>query len=126
MKLTRLLVADDDAEMRAWLVAVLLHRGVEVAQAESGAELLRALATDGPFDLVVTDVRMSWATGIQALAMARTAGYQTPFVVITGHADESVRAAAGELGAVLLVKPFSIEELLETAHLVVDRAVLSG
>jgi CheY-like chemotaxis protein len=126
MSATRFLVADDDPEMRAWLMAVLGNRGVEVAQVESGVELLRALAQDGPFDLVVADVRMSWATGIQALAMARTAGFLTPFLVITAHADESVRASAQELGATVLEKPFSIERLLEVAHEVLARPVAAG
>jgi CheY-like chemotaxis protein len=126
MGATRFLVADDDPEMRAWLMAVLGHRGVEVAQVESGVELLRALAQDGPFDLVVADVRMSWATGLQALSMARAAGYLTPFVVITAHADESVRASAFELGATVLEKPFSIEELLRTADGVLARPAAAG
>ena len=71
---------------------------------------------------MITDVRMSWTSGIQALAMARTAGYRTPFVVITGHVDTVVRAAAGELGAQLLEKPFPIEDLLEAAELAIARA----
>jgi CheY-like chemotaxis protein len=121
MRAMRLLIADDDPEMRAWLRAVLDHRGREMVEAESGAELVRALAEQGPFDLVVTDVRMSWASGIQALTMARTAGYQTPFVVITAHADDGVRRSADELGAALLEKPFTIEELLDTAEDLLER-----
>jgi DNA-binding NtrC family response regulator len=117
----RLLIADDDLEMRSWLRAVLACRGAEVSEVESGAELLRALSEDGPFDLVVTDVRMSWASGVQALAMARTAGMHTPFVVITAYADDAVRTAADALGAALLEKPFTIEELLDTAQGLVAR-----
>jgi len=128
----RMLVADDEAELRSWLREVLTIRGVEVSEAESGVELLRALAQDGPFDVVVTDVRMSWATGVQALSMARSAGFSTPFVVITAHADDAVRAAVGRLGATLLEKPFSVEELLAQAREAVAlevgrvRPVLSG
>jgi CheY-like chemotaxis protein len=123
----RLLIADDDPEMRSWLRAVLGNRGASVCEAESGAELLRLLAEEGPFDLVVTDVRMSWASGIQALAMARTAGFMTPFVVITAYADEVVRRTVAKLGAALVEKPFTVEELLDAALQLVDaQAVVAG
>ena len=120
MSRPRLLIADDDPEMRSWLRAVLSNRGAAVSEAESGVELVRLLMEEGPFDLVVTDVRMSWATGTQALAMARTAGVETPFVVITAYADDAVRRAAGALGAAVLEKPFGVRELLDVALRVVD------
>ena len=120
MPLAHLLIADDDPEMRSWLRAVLAQAGARIDEVESGAELVRALTENGPYDLVVADVRMSWATGVQALAMARTAGVQTPFVVITAYADAAVRAAAEALGAPLLEKPLTVQELLETALGAVD------
>lgn len=109
---TRLLVADDDPEMRTFLRAALSGRPVQLEEVESGAELVQALAEGGPWDLVITDVRMSWATGTQALAMARDAGWRTPFLVITAHATAEVRIAAESLGAALLEKPFTVEQLL--------------
>jgi two-component system response regulator HydG len=112
----RLLIADDDLEMRSWLREVLGERGALILEADSGAELLRMLAEEGPFDLVITDVRMSWADGVQVLQMARTAGYETPFVVITAFANDRVRAQVAELGAVLLEKPFEVEQLVEKAR----------
>jgi len=122
----RLLIADDDAEMRTWLRAVLESQGAELREVESGAELVRALASDGPFDLVITDVRMSWASGLQALAMVRTAGNRTPFVVITAHADTDVYETADELGVQLLEKPLSPQRLLEAAEAVLARAALTS
>lgn len=115
MRDARLLVADDDAEMRSWLRQVLEPRGASVAEADSGVDLLRVLNEEGPFDLVVSDVRMSWASGIQVLAMVRSAGYEIPFIVITAYADDRVRCAASQLRAVLLEKPFDIEQLVEAA-----------
>lgn len=108
----RLLIADDDPEMRAFLRAALTGRRVQVEEVESGAELVQALAERGPHDLVITDVRMSWATGVQALEMARDAGWRTPFLVITAHATAEVRIAAEAFGAQLLEKPFTVERLL--------------
>jgi len=111
----RVLVADDDPDLRNWLRAVLIHRGLVVLEAESGAELLEQLALSGPFDLVVADVQMSWASGVQALQMARGAGFTTPFVVITAQPSAAVRQAAEAMGANLLPKPFTVEQLVEAA-----------
>ncbi len=115
MRDARLLVADDDVEMRSWLRQVLEPRGASVAEADSGVDLLRLLNEEGPFDLVVSDVRMSWASGIQVLAMVRSAGFEIPFIVITAYADERVRFATSQLRAVLIEKPFDIEQLVEAA-----------
>src|SRR3990172_4681276 len=101
MREVRLLIADDDPDMRSWLREVLEARGARVAEADSGVDLLRVLSDEGPFDLVVSDVRMSWASGVQVLAMVRAAGYEIPFIVITAYADARVRAAVAQLGAVL-------------------------
>lgn len=115
MRRSRVLVADDDADLRKWLKSVLGQRGLVVLEAESGLELVEALVSSGPFDLVVADVRMSWATGVQALAMARRAGFGLPFLVITAHPDELVREAVAELGALLLPKPFTVTQFVEAA-----------
>ncbi|HEY3448976.1 MAG TPA: response regulator [Myxococcales bacterium] len=115
MRRLRVLVADDDPDLRNWLRLVLGQRGMVVLEAESGVELLERLASSGPFDLVVADVRMSWASGLQALAMARDAGFALPFLVITSHVDDAVRRAVAALDAPLLPKPFTVAELLEAA-----------
>jgi DNA-binding NtrC family response regulator len=116
MREVRLLIADDDPDMRSWLREVLEARGARVAEADSGVDLLRVLSDEGPFDLVVSDVRMSWASGVQVLAMVRAAGYEIPFIVITAYADATVRASVDQLGAVLVEKPFEIEQLVEAAE----------
>ncbi len=118
MREVRLLVADDDAEMRSWLREMLEARGARVWEADSGVDLLRVLNDEGPFDLVVSDVRMSWASGVQVLAMVRSAGHEIPFVVITAYADPRVRASVAQLGAVLVEKPFEVEQLMEAAKAV--------
>lgn len=126
MRAMRLLIADDDVEMRSWLRAVLVQQYAAVEEAASGAELVRAFAEEGPYHLVITDVRMPWASGTQALSMARLAGYRTPFLVITAYADARVRAAAQELCAAVLEKPFTAEKLLEAVRVTIeqgDRAV---
>jgi CheY-like chemotaxis protein len=116
MKFARVLVADDNREMRSWLREIFEAQRATVEEAHSGAELARRLMHEGPFDLVVGDVRMSWATGLQVLEMARAAGNAVPFLVITGFADEAVRERARQLGAELMEKPFEAEQLVERAR----------
>lgn len=121
MTTLKILIADDDPELRTWLRTVLSHEGVAIHEVESGLELLGVLTAQGPFDLVIADVRMSWATGLQALSMARGSGFEVPFVIMTAHADESVQHAARRLGAALLLKPFTVHELLDTANAALAR-----
>ncbi len=125
MRPLRVLVADDDPDLRGWLRTVLRHYGMVVLEAESGVELLERLSGAGPFDLVVADVRMSWATGVQALSMARGAGYALPFLVITAHPNDSLREEVSALGARLLPKPFTVAEFVEAAGLTLGGRQLS-
>lgn len=113
---TRLLVVEDDAEMRSWLTEILTASGARVLEAASGVEALSLLAHNGPFDLVVTDVWVPVPSGVQVAAMARTAGYAGPFLVVTAFPSEEVREFVGGLDhAALLSKPFGSDELMEVA-----------
>jgi CheY-like chemotaxis protein len=110
---TRLLLADDDPSTLEFLRLALSARDVEIREATSGAELVSLLASDGPYDLVVTDVAMSWMSGLQAIAAVRTAGLSTPALVVTGLSDPSLAERVSRLGRVgLLHKPVGVEELL--------------
>jgi CheY-like chemotaxis protein len=122
---TRFLLADDDPSALEFLRLALSTRDVEIKEATSGAELLSLLTSDGPYDLVVTDVAMSWMSGLQAIAAVRTAGLSTPALVVTGLSDPSLVERVSRLGRVgLLQKPVGVEELLGAidALLVVARS----
>lgn len=110
----RLLIADDDRDMRDWLRAVLSQRAQVLREAASGWELLHILSHDGPFDLVITDVRMPAPSGLNVVAMARAAGLVTPFLIITAFPRQELVAAALRMDrVVLLAKPFSAQQLRE-------------
>jgi CheY-like chemotaxis protein len=109
----RFLIADDDREMRRVIRDMLRSTGAEIREAANGEDLLGYLARGEPFDLVITDVRMPNITGLQVVMMARTAGYQIPFILITAFGDEEVRAALGRVEkAWMLDKPFAPPALL--------------
>jgi CheY-like chemotaxis protein len=117
----RLLIAEDDVEMRAWLSEVLGQVRCQVHEATTGWDLLDIVAEEGPFNLVVTDVRMPGPSGLQVVEMARTAGLETPFLVITAFPDERVRSEAAALvRVVLLEKPFAQHELIQAVTRLLD------
>ncbi len=107
----RLIVADDDPAMRRWLAMALCRKGATIVAAASGWELLALLADETPCDLVISDVRMPLPGGLHTLAMVRTAGVSTPFLLITAFADHRLREAAKRLHAEVLDKPFQLREL---------------
>jgi CheY-like chemotaxis protein len=117
----RVLVADDDADLRATIAEVLNTAGMRVVEARSGAEALGALA-EARFDLVVTDVMMPLPLGVEMAAMARSAGEGVPILVITGLREEWVQEAVSRLQlAELLTKPFSAEQLLDRVNALLAR-----
>jgi DNA-binding response OmpR family regulator len=109
----RLLLADADDRMRAWVRDALDGFGAHIAEVASGFELLDRLAEEGPYDLVITEGRMSHPTGLQVVAMAREAGLGTPFLVITGAPDHRMSEVVHAIGrADFLSKPFDGATLL--------------
>ena len=128
MQRLRALVADDDAEMLS-VVSKALHRfGADVIAVASGGELLQALANDGAFDIIVTDVSMPWMTGLQVMHSARTAGLPVPVVVMTALRDPTLPEQVSSLGAraELLHKPFSLAALYAALHRCLDNAPSAG
>jgi two-component system, NtrC family, response regulator AtoC len=112
----RLLVVDDDEGARGWLVEILSRVGCQVKEAASGLGALDELAENGPFHLVVTDVYMPSPSGLQLVAMARTTGYDGPFLLVTAFPDpEMLEFAADSARTDLLAKPFTADELLRSA-----------
>lgn len=112
-----LLVVDDDADMVEWLVDLFASQGAVVQTAENGTDALDKIAHDGRYSLVVTDVRMPAPGGLQLAAMARYAGYEVPFLIITAFPDGEVHRTVGRLDrATLLPKPFKPQELWKAAR----------
>lgn len=113
----RVLVAEDDDDLRRQIVEALTLDGFVVSEARDSAELIE-IAThtkleDGTApELVLTDVRMPGCTGIQALAVLRAHLKGAAILVITGLSDEETRRDAAEVGAAaVLDKPFELDQL---------------
>jgi len=126
MESARLVIADDDLEMRSMLSEHLRGVGYEVCEACDGLELLSfvedVIAGHGPWpriDVLVSDMRMPGVTGLELLRALRGRSLDVPFVLITAFGDALLRAEAEALGAVLLAKPFELEALDEAVRSVV-------
>lgn len=111
-----ILVADDDDAMREMVAASLRRQELEVDECTDGAELLRQLhlAQQGSRvpDVVVTDIQMPGATGLDVVFWLKRWLPQVPCILITAFGDSLTHRRARELGAARLIdKPFDLSEL---------------
>jgi len=114
----RIVVAEDDFEMRRLVADCLRREGYEVHEVRDGAELLLRIEdsfflrpTPITVDLFVTDNRMPIYTGLEIVCGLREAGMQMPVVIMTAFGNAETRQRAEQLGAALLDKPFKMEAL---------------
>jgi two-component system alkaline phosphatase synthesis response regulator PhoP len=107
----RLLIVDDDADMRLLLAEYFRRLGFQVDERDSGAAALEP-ATTGRFDCFIFDVSMPGMTGFELLKRVRDRGVQTPALFLTAHDALDYKVAGYEAGGDdYLAKPFSPREL---------------
>jgi DNA-binding response OmpR family regulator len=107
----RILIVDDDVEMRTLLAEYFRRLGFEVAEKESAAAAL-PLANAERFDCFIFDVAMPGMTGLELLRKLRERGVHTPALFLTAHDQLDDKVAGFEAGADdYLAKPFSPREL---------------
>jgi CheY-like chemotaxis protein len=112
--MTRALVVDDAADLRFLIREVLERAGMEVAEAESGADALHTLAIAARPDVVVLDVQMPDMDGWETLAAIRKMPgiADVPVIMCTVKSQPADALRAWELGCdAYLAKPFDIREL---------------
>jgi DNA-binding response OmpR family regulator len=107
----RLLIVDDDADMRLLLAEYFRRLGFQVDERDSGNAALQP-ATTGKFDCFIFDVSMPGMSGFDLLKRARERGVQTPALFLTAHDALDYKVAGFEAGGDdYLGKPFSPREL---------------
>jgi two-component system response regulator MprA len=107
----RLLVVDDDPDVRDSLGRALRYAGYQVLTAVHGGEALDAVARS-PVDLIVLDVLMPIMDGFEACRRLRERGDATPVLVLTARDSVGDRVTGLDAGADdYLVKPFALGEL---------------
>ena len=108
----RLLVIDDEQSILDSLRILLRNEGFSVVTAHGGKEGMAALSRDNP-DIVLTDIRMPHATGVEILAAARQQDPDVPVILMTAQATlQSAMQAVNEGAFYYIQKPFRNDELL--------------
>jgi DNA-binding response OmpR family regulator len=125
----RVLVAEDDDDMRRIVSEALRKDGYDVIAVSDGGRLLLTLArqliqSDGKavVDLLVSDMRLPIRSGMRVLEELRAARWRVPVILMTAFGDESMREHARELGAVLFDKPFDLDDLRTAVATLLRRA----
>jgi two-component system nitrogen regulation response regulator NtrX len=123
MTASRILVVDDEADIRGLLKEILAEEGYEVEVAADASQARSSRASHVP-DLVLLDIWMPDTDGITLLReWSVTDGYDCPVVMMSGHGTVETAVEATRLGAFDFVeKPLSLTKLLRT----VERALDAG
>lgn len=115
----RIMLAEDDDEMRRLLAGALRRDGYEVVEAKNGDVLFDMLMTQlrqhggpPPIELIISDIRMPGLSGMDVLAELRKSDWATPFVLMTAFGGSETRERARDQGAAaFLEKPFELDDL---------------
>ncbi len=111
MRPGKILVVDDDPEVRMVTRDFLLSKGYEVAVAEGGREALRMLDASPP-DVVLLDVAMPDMDGMETLKRIVATHPAMPVIMVTANADIEITSKVLQLGAADYVpKPFDLDYL---------------
>ncbi len=95
---SRLLIVEDDSDIRQLLKHFLKEFVDEIIEADNGTEALQHIKNQN-FDTILSDIEMPQMNGLKLLAYVRSLGHMTPFVVLTAHGDHSRALEALSLGA---------------------------
>src|SRR5687768_1748530 len=120
----RVLVVDDEENIRLVIRSYLRRDGYEVEVAGSGDEALALVETFGP-DFILTDVRMPKMGGLDLLATLKAKGVDTCVIVMSAYGNVDAALEAMKAGAYdYLQKPFKAEEVLLTIKKAEERESL--
>jgi two-component system nitrogen regulation response regulator NtrX len=121
---SRILVVDDEAEIRRSVRMILEYEGYDVQEASSGPEALALIEREAP-DLVFLDIKMPGVDGLEVLEKIKQANEPLPVVIISGHGTVSTAVEATKLGAFdFIEKPLASERVLVTIKNALDRTRL--
>jgi two-component system nitrogen regulation response regulator NtrX len=122
---SRILVVDDEAEIRRSVRMILEYEGYEVLEASSGPEGVALAERETP-DLVFLDIKMPGMDGLDALQRIKAGNEAMPVVIISGHGTVSTAVEATKAGAFdFIEKPLTTERVLVTIRNALDRTRLA-
>ena len=108
----RILVVEDEPDLRKVLATLLKRGGYAVDLAETG-DVARERLGGEVYDLVITDLRLPGVNGIEVLRASKTADPGTPVIIITAFSTDEAAEEARRLGAFnYILKPFDTDKIL--------------
>ncbi len=113
--------------MRSWLSMAVAPLGGQVSEAGDGLELLYQIAEGGPFDIIICSRALPSIAGEQVLTMIRTAGDQTPFLLIAPFCRKSIRALIDKLpNTAIIDDPLDGAEILRLSKALIAECTLAA
>jgi DNA-binding NtrC family response regulator len=111
---SRILIVDDEDDLRTLLGHVLTGAGYEIVTAQDGDQAIQAIKGQR-FDLALLDIQMPNVNGIQVLKYIKEHSPSTRAIMLTGYADLKHAMEAREFGARDFIgKPYKLEDILAT------------
>lgn len=118
----KILIAEDDRELRRLFAHVLIKNGYSVKEVANGQEALNATDTEY-FDLIISDIMMPVLDGYQLVSMLRESGNNTPIMMITAKdAFDDMRLGFLSGSDDYMVKPVNINEMVLRVQALLRRA----
>lgn len=119
----RILLADDDSRIRSLIASILESDGYAVVSVDDGREADRQVSLAGnSYDLFVLDCTMPKVSGTDVYRTIRSSGLRAPVILISGyHQEQVINDISHDNDAYFIKKPFSVDELIETANLSLQR-----
>ena len=120
----RVLLAEDDDDVRTALQHFLESEGFDVQAVSNGADMLEILAasvllenTRPEPDIIVTDVRMPCFNGLHIMESLRADGWRNPAIVMSAYGDDAMVERIGRLEKVtFFTKPFDLDQFEAALH----------
>ncbi|MDF2182416.1 response regulator transcription factor [Neptuniibacter sp. CAU 1671] len=118
----KILVVEDDTDLRRQLVRALQERNYTVEECADGKEAA-FLGTEYPYDMAIVDLGLPGLSGIEVIRQWREEGCNFPILILTARGDWQDKVEGLEAGADdYLVKPFHMEELSARLNALLRRA----
>lgn len=120
----KVLIADDEKNMRATLASILTREGYQTSTAATGEEAVELCVKEG-FDIILMDVRMPGIDGVEAFRLIRKHREGVRVIMMSAYTVDEMKDAALEEGAIaFLSKPLDVEQVIRLIGEVKDTTIL--
>ena len=117
----RILIAEDDGDVRLFLEEELMDAGFSVSGVSNGADAIVAAAEEA-FDLYLLDMLMPGLDGIQTIRVLRKITPKVPIIGLTGYVGLGYMAKAAAYGVICLAKPVVVADLIKEINTAMAQA----